>query len=301
MSLTPTGPATLTVTGVSGSTTQTATASLTINNPVPTLSYVDPGRVAVGSGFGGFTLIVNGSNFAGNATVQWNGSARPTSFVSGTQLEASIPATDRAVAGTAQITVFNPPPGGGVSNAVAVLIVNPPPSIFSISPAIATAGGAGLTLTVNGLDFLGASIVRWNGSDRSTSLVSGSQLQAAIAASDIAAVGTAQVTVFNPGPGGGTSNAVSLTITALAQDFSLSVSSIYGCIQVGRTRSTTVTINQIGGLNNPVALSCSGLPDGASCTFSPNPATPSSNVNLSINTLLSTPLGPRTFSESVER
>ncbi len=42
--------------------------------------------------------------------------------------------------------------------------------------------------------------------------MSATQLQAAIPASDIAGVGSAQVTVFNPAPGGGTSNAQTFTI-----------------------------------------------------------------------------------------
>jgi hypothetical protein len=49
--------------------------------------------------------------------VRWNGSNRTTTFVSSTQLTATIPASDIAVAGTAQVTVFTPTPGGGTSSA----------------------------------------------------------------------------------------------------------------------------------------------------------------------------------------
>src|SRR4030095_11897648 len=47
---------------------------------------------------------------------------------------------------------------------------------------------------------------------RSTTFVNGTQLTAAIPASDISAAGTAQVTVANPG--GSTSNALTFTINA---------------------------------------------------------------------------------------
>jgi 6-phosphogluconolactonase len=63
------------------------------------------------------------------------------------------------------------------------------------------------------------SVVRWNGSDRPTAnngSVNG--LTAQISASDIAAAGTAVVTVFNPAPGGGTSNPLTFTITPGAVD-----------------------------------------------------------------------------------
>jgi hypothetical protein len=44
-----------------------------------------------------FTLTVCGSGFAAGATVLWNGAARPTTFVSESQLTATIPATDLAI------------------------------------------------------------------------------------------------------------------------------------------------------------------------------------------------------------
>ncbi|TFZ02667.1 DUF1929 domain-containing protein [Ramlibacter henchirensis] len=60
-----------------------------------------------------FTLTVNGSNFVSGAAVRWNGAARPTTFVSATQLTAAIPATDIVTAGTAAVSVLNP--GGAAS------------------------------------------------------------------------------------------------------------------------------------------------------------------------------------------
>jgi hypothetical protein len=54
--------------------------------------------------------------------------------------------------------------------------------------------------------------VRWNNAARATAFVSAAQLTAAISAAGIASTGTASVTVFNPAPAGGTSNAVTLTI-----------------------------------------------------------------------------------------
>jgi IPT/TIG domain len=39
-----------------------------------------------------FTLTVNGSNFATNAVINWNGAKQPTTRVTGGQLTATIPA-----------------------------------------------------------------------------------------------------------------------------------------------------------------------------------------------------------------
>ena len=65
------------------------------------------------------------------------------------------------------------------------------------------------------------SVVQWNGSNRPTTLDPNSNdmiLTAQISASDIASAGTAAVTVFNPAPGGGTSNSLTFTITTGAVD-----------------------------------------------------------------------------------
>lgn len=104
----------------------------------------------------------------------------------------------------------------GRTSDVGAAALNPTPTLASLSPASAAAGAAGLTLTVNGANFIQGSTVRWNSAGRPTNLVSATQLNAAIAASDLAAAGAAQVAVFNPAPGGGTSNALTFTIAAAA-------------------------------------------------------------------------------------
>jgi hypothetical protein len=99
-----------------------------------------------------------------------------------------------------------------MSSALSFIINNPLPSITSLSPASATVGGAAFTLTVTGTNFLSTSALQWNGSSRTTTFVSSTQLTGSIPASDIATAGTAQVKVFNPAPGGGLSNALSFQI-----------------------------------------------------------------------------------------
>jgi len=130
---------------------------------------------------------------------------------------AAVPASDIASAGTATVTVVNPSPGGGASNSLTFTINapgNPVPVISSLSPPSAAAGGAAFTLTVNGSSFITASTVHWNGTLLTTTYSSATKLTAAVPAPDIASAGTASVTVVNPTPGGGTSNAATFTITS---------------------------------------------------------------------------------------
>ena len=82
---------------------------------------------------------------------------------------------------------------------------NPAPAITTLSPTSVIAGDPDFTLTVNGSGFVDGSVVRWNGSDRTTTFVGAGQLKAAIPAGDITAAGNVPVTVFTPAPGGGLS------------------------------------------------------------------------------------------------
>ena len=79
------------------------------------------------------------------------------------------------------------------------------PSITSVSPAAATAGGSQFVLTINGDDFRHDSVVKWSGSALVTTFVNSNQMLAAVTAADIAQPGTVLVFVFNPPEGGTTS------------------------------------------------------------------------------------------------
>src|ERR1700752_1383398 len=88
----------------------------------------------------------------------------------------------------------------------------PKPSLKSISPTTAQAGGTAFTLTVTGKNFSPGSLVQWNGNSLVTTFLSTSQMTPQVPASLIASPGTATVVVFTSSPGGGTS-ATSLTFT----------------------------------------------------------------------------------------
>ena len=184
-----------------------------VSNPVPTITGLNPPSATPGGP--AFTLTVNGTGFINSSAVRWNGSNRTTTYVSGTQLTAAITAADIATDGKADVTVFNPTPGGGASNAMSFVVGNPVPTIIGLDPSSAIPGGPAFTLTVNGAAFMNSSVVRWNGSNRTTTYVSSTQLIAAITTADIATEGKAHVTVFNPAPGGGASNAMSFVVGTL--------------------------------------------------------------------------------------
>ena len=53
---------------------------------------------------------------------------------------------------------------------------NPVPTLSSILPNTAAAGSGAFTLTATGTNFVASSVVRWNGSSRTTTFVSHGQL-----------------------------------------------------------------------------------------------------------------------------
>jgi 6-phosphogluconolactonase (cycloisomerase 2 family) len=205
--------------GCGGGTQPTSSGS----NPTPTITTMSPNSTVAGGA--AFTLTINGTNFVAASMVNFGGSAPATTFVNSTQLTAAIPAASIASTGMLAVTVTNPAPGGGTSNPVNFTITSggpsPVPTINSFYPNCVPAGeqfvnSVNNQLTVSGDNFVPSSVVRWNGTDRPTTLDSnslGKILTAQISASDIAAAGTAGVTVFNPPPGGGSSNSVTFTIT----------------------------------------------------------------------------------------
>jgi len=203
-------------------------------NPVPVLTGISPSSKTVGSQQ--FVLVLNGSNFLPSAVVRLNGVDRVTSFVSPNQLTVAILAADLSAVGDRTINVFNPAPGGGISSGLALKVVassspaapsagqtpsepagNPVPTMTSISPWSKPAGSQQFNLTVNGTNFLSASVVRWNGAARATSYVGPTQLSVVVTAADLAVYGDYQLTVLNPAPGGGVSNPEIFTVTDISQ------------------------------------------------------------------------------------
>ncbi len=188
----------------------TQTVQLTAVNPKPTITSISPNSANAGGA--GFTLTVNGTNFLDSSVVNWNGSPRATTFVSATQITATINAADIAKGGTFKVTVTNPAPGGGTSAASNLVVDNPVPTLTSISPSSATHGGPAFTLTATGTNYVSSSVIEWNGTKLTTKYVSSTTLTATVPVADIKTAGADSVTVFNPTPGGGTSAAKTFTV-----------------------------------------------------------------------------------------
>jgi hypothetical protein len=109
--------------------TVSANASVTLENPVPTVISVSPASITVGN----FTLTVTGTDFVNGSVVVWGTQFLTTTFVSATQLHATGSDT---TPGTVKVSVQNPDPGSATSGALNLVVgAPPPPNVISASVA----------------------------------------------------------------------------------------------------------------------------------------------------------------------
>ncbi|MCK6545350.1 IPT/TIG domain-containing protein [Myxococcota bacterium] len=136
-----TAPITVSTPAPGGGTSNALT--FTVRNPAAVLTGLSPASARVGAG--SVTVTLNGSSFVAGAQARLGLTDLATTFVSATQLTALVPSTLLTAAGTFDVSVTNPAPGGGASGALS-FTVEPaaPPVGITWDPAHASAG---VTLT----------------------------------------------------------------------------------------------------------------------------------------------------------
>jgi hypothetical protein len=117
-----------------------------VNNPPPGGGAVSPPSVPAGSA--ALTLNVTGTNFTQGSTVLVNGSSRVTTYVSSTLLQATLLPSDFAQGGTLNITVSNPPPGGGTTAVMSLTVADYAVSAPTAPTSVTAGQPANFSLTV---------------------------------------------------------------------------------------------------------------------------------------------------------
>jgi uncharacterized protein (DUF1800 family) len=97
--------------------TKSGSATVTLSNPVPTLTAITPGTI----GPGAFQLTFYGTGFVATSTATFGGQPLQITYVTDTMITAVGTATS-AQAGNVPIMVTNPVPGGGTSNSLNVTV-----------------------------------------------------------------------------------------------------------------------------------------------------------------------------------
>ncbi|MEX2284962.1 MAG: Ig-like domain-containing protein [Gemmatimonadota bacterium] len=216
------------------------TAEVTVLHPIPILTGMTPSSVQPGSGE--FDLVLTGSRFDVGARLLWNSTELPLIFPADDQARARIPKQYVALAGTAQITMVNPTPGGGVSNALTFRIgsgTNPPPppsptpvATVTVTPSSSSLQpGGSVQLTATTLDAQGNTLtgrtIAWSTSNSGVSTVSTAGLVSA------ASAGSSTITATSEGRTG--TAQITVTATAPAPVATVTVSPSNSSLQVGGT------------------------------------------------------------------
>ena len=182
----------------------------------PTISSVSPMPVVAGASAAAITVTGanfiaevtdGGGNFVSGSLVYCGATALAVTAGTSTSITATLPPTLIASTGALSITVHNP--GGAKSSASTLTVAGP--TITSLSPTSADAGGAAFTLTVAGTNFVSGSTVMWGATALTTTYGSATSLTAAVTSGQLASAGSPKVTVRNSS--GATSSADAFTVT----------------------------------------------------------------------------------------
>ncbi|CAN5739870.1 hypothetical protein BH11MYX4_BH11MYX4_28010 [soil metagenome] len=176
----------------------------------PVVSSVSPDKGTVGAV--GPSIVVSGTNFVARSIVQLDGAPLATTFVSGTELRATIPTSKLAAVGVLRLSVGTSPPGGGASKEVTFEVQNPGAMLTSIAPLSVIAGSGATTLVASGTGFVAGAEIVFGATDLTTTFTNGTTLQATVPASLLSSSGSVPVKVVNPAPGGGASTNISFTV-----------------------------------------------------------------------------------------
>lgn len=187
----------------------------------PVIVSIDPQDVTAGSP--AFTLVVRGSGFVRAAAVELNGNALATTWMSSTQLTAQVTAAQVANPAQNSIVVMNIGTQRQPSNSEFMSVVSTP-VIGSLEPSTVVAGGQDFSLTITGSGFTGGMTAKLAGAALPTEVRGATELTAQVTAAQVASTGQFPITVSNPG--GSTSNAQPLTVTAASAIASLVPSTV---------------------------------------------------------------------------
>lgn len=110
------GSVTITATSVVD-TTKSGSATVTLSNPVPTLTSITPGTL----GPGAFQITLYGTGFVSTSTAAFGGQPLQITYVTQGMITA-IGTASASQAGQVNVIVTNPVPGGGTSNGLSVTV-----------------------------------------------------------------------------------------------------------------------------------------------------------------------------------
>lgn len=149
-----------------------------------------------------FTLTINGHGFDTLSTVYFNDDSKTTTYVSDSVLTAEIDSSDISVVGNYSVWVTDQ---WGISDTLIFTVTPQLPSLTLITPQMIlryVSGGSpptGLTVTATGENFSDSSVAYFNGSAKTTTVVSDTVLTFTITGMEMSTLGNFPVWISNYG------------------------------------------------------------------------------------------------------
>lgn len=145
--------------------------------------------------------------------------------------------------------------------------------LTGLSPASANFGGGSFLLTASGDSFTAKSVITFNETALATTFVSATTLTAMASSAGAPCGGAVPVAISDPVLG--TTNSLTFSVMGAPCDFSFgAVTPTSARVSPGGTANYKFSLQPVGTTGSAVQLTCSSAPAGASCVFTPNPATP---------------------------
>lgn len=280
-----------TYSGDSSNLSSAAEASLNVSPLMPTTTTLTSSA----------TSLVAGQSVTFTATVSTASGSAPSgtmTFAAGSTTLAAVPVTGNIVTYTTSsltagaysvVANYSGDSANGASSSSAVLVMvtaagtstsNTTMTFSPAAPIVGTPITLSATVTGKGAAPTG-SVYFTDGSTVVGSTPVGSGGTASITTSKFA-VGAHSLTAFYTGDAAYSSSTSSVTTAQVyavpVGDYTLA-SSVNAVELNGKSAKAYISIATSGGFNQPITLSCSGLPAGYSCFFSPATVTPTGSAN----------------------
>lgn len=289
----PVGQYPLTITGTSGSVTQTTTMTLTVGAPSFTIYAASSPTIGQGSTDTGYVYIQAQNGFSGNVNLSISGlpsgvtatfSTNPTTYSSAIQFTVA----STAAVGSSTLTITGTSGAQTQTTTMTLMVAAPTFTLYgpysvnlnqgatatssvSVSPQYGFTGN--VSMSASGLPSGVTATFSPNPTTGSSTVT--------LSATSTAAPGIATFTIT--GTSGSITNSMQAQVVVNASNFSLSAAPSEVFAVPGASGKSTINIVPINGFANSVNLSVSNLPAGVTATFSPTTATTSSTLTFAVS------------------
>jgi uncharacterized repeat protein (TIGR01451 family) len=176
-----------------------ANTAFDISSPTPLVTGISPQTAAAGAAI---VITITGTGFEVNSVVEWNGSARPTTFVLPTKLQVSLSASDLQTPGIGKILVSNPGPGSSATGPAQLTITGAAAAITAVTPPntlVSTSATVPLPITIQGTNFAANATVSANNQALTIASQTATSIVTAIPPASLVVPGGLSLVVTNPG------------------------------------------------------------------------------------------------------